>query len=268
VSETRAFAAGLAGGVLLGPGVVHRAGPLRAPGGVVDRRSGRRRVGTDFLNAAYYRRDPAEREVDDLRLAFVIVTTHWSHKDRRRLHLADVTPFHRCFGRLRLTAGARSPRGTLNREQLLEGAAHMFGDWFPDAYRDGARRGWGIVEVSSGERVIDALTRVEAWPDYASETGRFTALRDSHLDGQMFEIEVAAGTAAGVPVFQRGYVTVTRLVGRDDPEALRAYFEELEDGLVRFSDHGERATPEDGTPIFGMDLTTHRGHFMAGDETA
>ena len=32
---------------------------------------------TDFLNAAYYRRPPAEREVDDLRLAFCVLTTYW-----------------------------------------------------------------------------------------------------------------------------------------------------------------------------------------------
>jgi len=30
---------------------------------------------TDFLNAAYYRRPEAGREVDDLRLAFAILTT-------------------------------------------------------------------------------------------------------------------------------------------------------------------------------------------------
>ena len=32
---------------------------------------------TDFLNAAYYRRVADEREVDDLRLAFCILTTYW-----------------------------------------------------------------------------------------------------------------------------------------------------------------------------------------------
>src|SRR6476620_6950147 len=35
---------------------------------------------TDFLNAAYYRRPVAERQVDDLRLAFDIVTTYWYRK--------------------------------------------------------------------------------------------------------------------------------------------------------------------------------------------
>ena len=38
---------------------------------------------TDFLNAAYYRRDADEREVDDLRFAFGVLTTYWyrTHPD-------------------------------------------------------------------------------------------------------------------------------------------------------------------------------------------
>ena len=32
---------------------------------------------TDFLNAAYYRRPQDERGVDDLRLAFCVLTTYW-----------------------------------------------------------------------------------------------------------------------------------------------------------------------------------------------
>ena len=55
-------------------------------------------------------------------------------------------------------------------------------------------------------RSIDALTRPETWPDYASEIGRFTPLRPGGLAGQTFEIEVAAGTDAGRPLFTRGYV--------------------------------------------------------------
>src|SRR6478609_7671369 len=37
---------------------------------------------TDFLNAAYYRRPLAERQPDDLRLAFSILTTYWYRKGR------------------------------------------------------------------------------------------------------------------------------------------------------------------------------------------
>jgi hypothetical protein len=259
---------------------------------------------TDFLNAAYYRRPPGHREVDDVRLASCVVTTFWHRQGSRRLRAADMFAFHRVFGRDRFLDSGTAPRGALSREQLLAGAARLLGDWFPDAYADDERRGWGIafptteeksryraerrlelarlgaltpgvapgpaqtwhtyppVEVPSAEGVIAALTRTETWPDYASEIGRFTPLRSSGLAGQTFEIEVAAGTEAGRPVFQRGYVTITRLVTPDDPQALSAYFDELEDGLVRFGRDEPRAVPEGGEPLVGFDLTTHEGHFM------
>jgi hypothetical protein len=118
------------------------------------------------------------------------------------------------------------------------------------------------VQMPSLEGVIGVLSRPESWPDFASETGRFTPLRAGGLSGQTFEIEVAAGTGVGWPVFTRGYVTVTKLVSREQPDALAAWFAELDDGL---RDHGEppaRALPEDATPALGFDLTTHEGHFM------
>jgi hypothetical protein len=259
---------------------------------------------TDFLNAAYYRRAVDEREVDDLRLAFSVLTTYWYNKDtQRRLHLNDLAAFHKAFGTERFATG-RSARGTLSREQLHEGAARLVGEWFPEAYADAARRGWGIafagaqerkaynpdrrrvlarlgeltpegappaeqtwhsyppVAMASADGVIAALTAPETWPDYASEIGRFTPLRAGGLDGQTFEIEVAAGTDSGRPMFTRGYVTVTALVTPADPAALAAYFAALEDGLARYGDDEPRAVPEGGTPLVGIDLTTHQGHFM------
>ena len=303
--QGRGFAAGLASGVLLGRSLgAEQADFGRLTGWSIAAPDAAGWV-TDFLNAGYYRRSPEEREVDDLRLALAIVTTYWWRKGGRRLHLPDLLPFHRSYGRLRVIGGLRLPRGTLDREQLLEGAANLLGDWFADAYLDDTRRAWGVafpseedksryrpesrlelatleeltppvapgeeqgwhtyspVEVSSAEGVIDALERTASWPDYASETGRFTALRDSQLEGQTFEIEVAAGTvSAGRPVFQRGYVTVTRRVSRDDPAELDTYFAELADGLARFGDNEPRLMPEGGEPLFGIDLTTHKGHFM------
>ncbi len=259
---------------------------------------------TDFLNAAYYRRAVDDRDVDDLRFAFGVLTTYWYNKDtQRRLHLGDLAAFHKAFGAERFHTD-RSARGTLSRGQLEEGAALLLGDWFPEAYADDARRGWGIgfetvadreaynperrrvlaklgeltpesappeeqtwhtyppVRMPSAAAVIDALTRVETWPDYASEIGRFTPLRAGGLDGQTFEIEVAAGTDSGRPIFTRGYVTITKLVTPDDPEALAAYFAALEDGLARYGKDEPRAVPEGGTPLVGFDLTTHQGHFM------
>lgn len=259
---------------------------------------------TDFLNAAYYRRPLEERDVDDLRLAFAVLTTHWYRAHpQRRIHVTDLPAFHRAFGGHRFDTG-ESGRGCLSRAQLLEGAAALLGDWFPQAYADDARRAWGIafptveerdaydpacrmrlarlgaltpeqapldeqvwhtyppVRMASVEGVVGALTRPETWPDYASELGRFTPLRPGGLAGQTFEIDVAAGTDSGRPLFTRGYVTITTLVTPDTPDELHAWFDALEDGLARYGDDEPRAVPEGGEPVVGFDLTTHENHFM------
>jgi hypothetical protein len=259
---------------------------------------------TDFLNAAYYRRSVQDRDVDDLRLAFCVLTSFWYRKPGRgRLRVSDLRAFHGAFGKERFATGDSS-RGTLSRAQLLDGAARLLGAWFPAAYADDARRGWGIafesaedhaaydpesrmklarvgeltpervsmsarawhsyppVWMPSAEAVVAALTAPETWPDYASEIGRFTPLRAGGLAGQTFEIEVAAGTASGRPVFTRGYVTVTKLVTPDDPEALRTWVTALEDGLRRYGGSEPRVVPEGGQTLLGFDMTTHEGHFM------
>lgn len=259
---------------------------------------------TDFLNAAYYRRADDAREVDDLRLAFAVLTTYWHReRDGRALRLADLGPFHRAFGRHRFATG-ESTRGTLSRGELERGACALLGDWFPEAYGDDARRGWGLafpteeeraaydparrlalaplgpltpetappeeqvwhtyraVEMPSVEATLALLTAPERWPDFASEIGRFTPLRRGGLLDQTFEIDVVAGARTPVPVFTRGYVTITALVTPDDPAALAAWFAALEDGLARYGEGEPRAVPEGATPVAGFDLTTHRGHFM------
>ncbi len=256
---------------------------------------------TDFLNAAYYRRPEDEREVDDLRLAFSIITTRWYRQGGRRLQPPDVVPFHVAFGRLRLSDGT-SARGLLDRQGLLKGGAKLLGDWFPDAYADDARRGWGIafptaadkagydpgvrmklarlgplapagehgaavithtyppVEVPDADAVIGALAKPETWPDYASAIGRFTPLRPGGLAGQTFEIEVTAGTEKGRPVFQRGYVTITRAVSLEDEEELRAYVDAVNEELAANGE--EPAVAEGAEPVFAFDLTCHEGHFL------
>ena len=298
------FAAGLAGGVLASRLLSQeRLQFMRLAGSSI---AGPGAAGwvTDFLNGAYYRREPGERTVDDVRLANAIITTYWHRHAHGRLSAGDMVRFHRAFGRDRFADASRSARGTLSREQLLGGADRLLGEWFSGAYADPPRRGWGVVfpsqsdkdayeperrlrlarlgaltpgiappqeqtwhtyppvEVPSAEGVIAALTRTETWPDYASEIGRFTPLRRSELLGQTFEIEVAAGTEAGRPVFQRGYVTITKLVTPQQPEELKAYFEALEEGLARYGHGGPQAVPEGGEPLVGFDLTTHEGHFM------
>src|SRR5688500_4216115 len=107
---------------------------------------------TDFLNAAYYRRPVDERDVDDLRLAFAVLTTHWyRNATGRRLRITDLPAFHRAYGSDRFDT-SQSGRGLLDREQLLAGAARLLGDWFPEAYADDARRGWGIAFSTAEER--------------------------------------------------------------------------------------------------------------------
>src|SRR3954452_3668690 len=257
---------------------------------------------TDFLNAAYYRRPVAERDVDDLRLAFAVLTTYWYREARtRRLRLTDLRAFHRAFGGERFDT-EQSGRGRLSREQLLAGAQALVGEWFPEAYADDARRGWGIafptaeeraaydpahrrrltrlheltpesapleqqvwhtyppVEMPSAEAVIDELTRPETWPDYASELGRFTPLKPGGLAGQTFEIEVAAGTRTGRPLFTRGYVTITSLVTPDTLSALADWFVALEAGFKRYGNGP--ILPAGAEPLVGFDRTTHEGHFM------
>jgi hypothetical protein len=74
---------------------------------------------TDFLNAAYYRHPVEGRQVDDLRLAFGVLTTYWYREARsRHLRMSDLRAFHRAFGAHRF-ATAESARGLLNREEHL-----------------------------------------------------------------------------------------------------------------------------------------------------
>jgi hypothetical protein len=116
---------------------------------------------TDFLNAAYYLRPQAVRSVDDLRLAFAILTTRWYRLGGRPLNAVDVLAFHRAFGRERFVDRKDSPRGTLDRRQLTAGAARLLGDWFPDAYADADRRGWGVVfETPADKAAYDTERRL------------------------------------------------------------------------------------------------------------
>jgi hypothetical protein len=260
---------------------------------------------TDFLNAAYYARIPALRDVEDLRVAFAILTTRWHRLGHRRLRAYDVAAFHRAFVRDRLRDTADSPRGTLTREQLFAGASRIFGPWFEDAYLDDERRAYGIafetpadrerytpeyrlrhaklgepapparprneqvwhtynpVPIDSPQRALAALLRPETWPDYGSDIGRFTPVRGGGLLGQTFEIEVIGALTPRTPAILRGYVTVTRLLSRDDDEEqLRAYAARLSELMVRFGRDQPPVFPEGCTPVMALCVDTHAGHFM------
>ncbi len=258
---------------------------------------------TDFLNAAYYARDPEARDVDDLRLAFCVLTSRWHRAGGRRLHLTDLPAFHRAFGR---RFERRGGRGRLARDDLLEGGERLLGHGFAAGYADPARRGWGIVfadraardayrpesrlahsrlgaltppSAPPGERVWKTYRPVPAgdaarvlarlrdpprWPDFGSDHGRFTPLRDRGLLGQTFEIEVVAGAGTRHPVLTRGYVTCTGLATADAPEALEAVVAEMDAGLAA---GGARALPDGHRAVAVARLTSHVGHFMGSAES-
>jgi hypothetical protein len=270
-----------------------RARVVRMPGSSI---AGPTAVGwvTDFLNAAYFARPAGKRDVDDLRLAFCVLTTRWQQRGAdARLGAADVLVFHRAFGPHRLRA---VPRMTLDRTGLLEGGGTLFGDWFPDAVADPARRAHGIafateadreafdpsarlpftalgdldaprapataqvwsdyaaVPLTSAERTAALMQQPERWPDVAAEGGRFTALRRGGLDGQTFEIEIIAIPAPRAPVYTRGYVTATRVLRRGDPE--------LGPFLDALGASGKPAVPAGADVHLAVELTTHAGHFL------
>jgi hypothetical protein len=213
---------------------------------------------TDFLNAAYFARTDGQRSVDDLRIAFAILTTHW-HRLGRRLALGDLAAYHRAFGRYRMR---RLRRGgpTLSREALHEGAGRLLGDGFAAGFDEACLRGWGIVFRSKAERdayvpedrlkhaalrpltpplrepleqrwhtypavelpsaasAVSLMSDPSRWPEFGSALGRFTAVRTGGLAGQTFEIEVVASPIPRTPVLTRGYVTVTALLEADSSD--------------------------------------------------
>lgn len=252
---------------------------------------------TDFLNAAYYARAAGDRDVDDLRLAFTVLTTRW-WRTGRRLHLTDLPRFHRAYGRSRLSG--RGGFGRLDREALLGGAEQLLGPWFAEAYHDPSRRAWGVafptadarrayvpearmrharlgpmtppqappegrvwqsyepVPVVDVARTLARITTPESWPDFGADHGRFTPLRGGRLPGQTFEIEVVAGAGTRHPLITRGYVTATSVCDRDAPPALAAAVARLDAGLAA----DRPAVPTGQEPVATVELTTHAGHFI------
>jgi len=216
---------------------------------------------TDFLNAAYYRRPAGEREVDDLRLAFAILTTYWYRKERRRrLRVTDLGAFHKAYGRRRFDE-KRSVRGELSRTQLLAGAAELLGDWFPDAYADDARRAWGIAFPSVEERdAYDPAARIAL-----AKLGKLTP-ESAPLEDQTWHtyppVEMpSVDGVVGALTRPETWPDYASELGRFTP--LRA------GGLAGQTFEIEvaagakpRAVPEGGEPVVGFDLTTHENHFM------
>ncbi len=245
---------------------------------------------TDFCNAAYYARDPDERDVDDLRLAWCILATRWASHSGRRLGVRDLPAFNGAFGGERLRAGGR-----LDRRALLDGAGRLLGDWFGEAYHDDQRRAHGVAFETVGAREAfdhsrllkrgalkdltppkrpaeerlwatydpvvlpdpDAALRLlldpARWPDMASAAGRFTAVAGTELEGATFEISVIAAPAERAPVVTRAYVTCTG-VHRDDGD--------LEAEVHGLTAAVPDALPPGAHPVALVELTTHKGHFL------
>lgn len=254
---------------------------------------------TDFLNAAYYARPAAERDVSDLRLAHGILTTRWSQGSGRRLGALDVVALHRAYGTAR-----RRQRGRLDRSALLDGAVRLLGAWFPAAWEDPSRRAYGIAFPGRSERdafqperrlrqaalgpltppalepgrqhwstydpvaLPDAGAALELhhspwrWPDIGCAGGRFTPLRSQGLPGQTFEIEVVVEPSPRSPIFTRGYVTCT-LAEVEPGVGLDHAVTTLVERYRRGAEPGAPPIlPEGAEPLALVVLTTHRGHFL------
>ncbi len=252
---------------------------------------------TDFLNAAYFARREDERDVADLRLAFTILTTRWAARPQRRLQTRDLPAFHRAFGALRLRS-----RMVLGRDELLQGAAALLGDWFPDAAADARRRAHGIAfETREARDAFDPEVRLahaplgeltppllptgeRHWHAYAAvevpdPEATLAAVRDPARWPD-------AGTALGrFTALRRGglfgqtfEIEVTALPLPRLPVFARGYVTctgvledrpALDDWARRLNAAVAAAAPEDpqpvpdgAVPVLGIELTTHDGHFL------
>jgi hypothetical protein len=250
---------------------------------------------TDFLNAAYYARPREARDVDDLRLAFCIVTTRW-HGLARRLRVFDVAPFHRAFGIDRFLERSASPWGTLSREQLVEGGARLLGDWFPAAYANRERRAWGVAfaapraqaeyepEARLREAALGALTppRVppaeQQWSTYPpvalpSLGAGLRALSDPRrwpdFGSELGRFTPLRSGGLDGQTFEIEVVAhfaprtpvftrayVTATRRLDDADAIDATLADARAHLA------EPPLPDGATPRLLLELTTHEGHFL------
>jgi hypothetical protein len=294
----------------LGAGAAVAAGRLTAPevkrtarmaGSTVARPTAAAWI-TDFLNAAYYAKRPGDRDLDDLRLAFTVLTTYWDAHDARPLGAADVLRFHQAFGTARLR-GTGGRTGTLDRAALLAGGATLLGDWFPDAVQDWDRTGWGIafptVEAKQGHDPERRLRRAQLGP--LTPPTRPERDQTWHTYPPVEIPDVDATVAAILAVEQwpnylseLGRFTPLRRGGLDGqtfeievvgfptprtPVFTRGYVTVHDlvtaadpDGLAAWVEEVRRgfaARPQEQVPIpdgaevhAGFDLVTHEGHFM------
>lgn len=256
---------------------------------------------TDFLNAAYYAREPGERSLVDLRLARSILATGWHRAGYRRLSARDLVGFHRAFGRDRFRADEAGARGRLTGEELLAGAERLHGDWFGAAAQDSARRGWGVVfedrvalAAFAPERRLDAgalgalsppaAPRAEQnWHTYPpvpvrSADATAAALREPR---RWTDYGSAIGQFTAVRpgglLGQTFEIEIVLALTKRAPVLSRAYvtctraFERAADVTAWAQQLNERlaaagsqdvALPAGSDALAGIELTTHVGHFL------
>jgi hypothetical protein len=118
------------------------------------------------------------------------------------------------------------------------------------------------VPIPDVDDLVAVLEATDTWSHFATDVGRFTALRSGPLRGQTFEIEAIAELARHAPMLTRGYVTVTQVLDRSQPNALGEQVAGMSANLAT-SRHDEPAVlPRGATPTQLMELTTHEGHFL------
>jgi hypothetical protein len=251
---------------------------------------------TDFINASYYARSEEERQVADLRLATGIVATRW-HMLGRRLGLRDVLGFHRAFGRHRL-GRRRSGFGRLSHDELLEGAAQLVGDWFPDAWADDERRAYGIAFPDLASRHLfspesrlrkgalasisppSEAPRAQIWGTYAPVELPSATRAVALLQLPERWPDFASALGRFTPVRSGGLLGQTfeieivasllpRLfvLTRGYVTVTRLETSAAPDGLEAMLDElsvglGGPCIPAGGRPVAAVELTTHEGHFI------
>jgi hypothetical protein len=259
---------------------------------------------THFLNASYYGVPRDRRDLENLRVAWAVLTTYWHQMGGDKLGARHVRRFHHSFRGSSSSRGSHYPRTLLDRDQLESGASRLLGSWFSEVKADPARTGWGVVFETAPARgayepevrlsharlgsisppraalseqtwhtyrhvpipgvddLVAVLEATDTWSHFPTDVGRFTALRSGSLSGQTFEIEAIAEIARHVPMLTRGYVTVTRVLDRSKPDALREQVDLLA-ANVAGTGHDEPAVlPANGSPTHLLELTTHAGHFL------
>lgn len=242
----------------------------------------------DFLNAAFYARSRRKRRVDDLRLAHGILGTRWALTGKR-LGARDLRDFHAAYGSRRIRG-----IGRLEGDDLIEGAVSLFGDWFPEAWEDPARRAYGIAfPTRAARREFDPSTRLAYGrlgdltppqePPERQQWATYPPVRLPDPDAALALLrdpsrwpDIASADGRFVPVRPgalSGQTFEIELAMRPAPRSLintRGYVTCTEvrwkgaplRRAVERLDGRIEALPAGAEPLAYIELTTHDGHFL------